>query len=149
MHGQKEMILLDHAGAVARGDLVQTGPGARGAGRDGAPAGRQMWDAIEDDESRRGPTGTLPRLAPSLSPRTIRRVIKGCGESCPHQPAGDPHVLGQPFSVTAIPPLQRLLGHDQLTTTEILHESLPRGCHRRMPRRGADERRRPMMRLWG
>ena len=48
------------------------------------------------------------------------------GNKGDHQPAGlPPHVLRHTFAVTAVqkgislPSLQRLLGHDRLTTTEI------------------------------
>jgi site-specific recombinase XerD len=50
---------------------------------------------------------------------------QACGKQSKHQPACSPHVLRHTFSVTAVlkgislPSLQRLLGHDRLTTTEI------------------------------
>ncbi len=60
-----------------------------------------------------------------MSPRTIQRLLKRlANRACISRPVS-PHVLRHTFAVTAIqkgislPTLQRLLGHDRLTTTEI------------------------------
>ena len=60
-----------------------------------------------------------------MSPRTIQRLIKRVANRAHIGRPVTPHVLRHTFSVTAIqkgislPALQRLLGHDHLTTTEI------------------------------
>lgn len=60
-----------------------------------------------------------------MTPRTMQRLVKNvANRAYIHRPV-TPHVLRHTFSVTAIqkgislPALQRLLGHDRLTTTEI------------------------------
>ena len=65
-----------------------------------------------------------------MIPRTIQRLVKGVANRAYIRRPVTPHVLRHTFSVTAIqkgislPALQRLLGHDRLTTTEILPQSL-------------------------
>ncbi|TRZ76382.1 MAG: site-specific integrase [Deltaproteobacteria bacterium] len=60
-----------------------------------------------------------------MSPRTIERIVKRVANRAHIRRPVTPHVLRHTFSVTAIqkgislPALQRLLGHDRLTTTEI------------------------------
>ncbi len=60
-----------------------------------------------------------------MSPRTIQRILKRVANRAHINRPVSPHVLRHTFSVTAIrkgislPALQRLLGHDRLTTTEI------------------------------
>lgn len=60
-----------------------------------------------------------------MSPRTIQRVVKRIANLAHISRPVSPHILRHTFSVTAIqkgislPALQRLLGHDRLTTTEI------------------------------
>lgn len=60
-----------------------------------------------------------------MSPRTIERLVKRVANRAHISRPVTPHVLRHTFSVTAIqkgislPALQRLLGHDRLTTTEI------------------------------
>lgn len=60
-----------------------------------------------------------------MSPRTIERIVKRVANEAHISRPVTPHVLRHTFSVTAIqkgislPALQRLLGHDRLTTTEI------------------------------
>lgn len=60
-----------------------------------------------------------------LSARTIQRLLKRVANRAQISRTVTPHVLRHTFSVTAIqkgislPALQRLLGHDRLTTTEI------------------------------
>lgn len=60
-----------------------------------------------------------------MGPRTIQRIIKRVANRAHINRPVTPHVLRHTFSVTAIqkgispPALQRLLGHDRLTTTEI------------------------------
>jgi len=57
--------------------------------------------------------------------RTIQRIIKRVANKANISRPVSPHVLRHTFSVTAVlkgislPSLQRLLGHDRLTTTEI------------------------------
>lgn len=57
--------------------------------------------------------------------RTIQRILKRVANRASISRLVSPHVLRHTFSVTAIqkgislPALQRLLGHDRLTTTEI------------------------------
>jgi integrase/recombinase XerD len=59
------------------------------------------------------------------SVRTIQRVLKVVANRARIRRTVTPHVLRHTFAVTAIqkgislPALQRLLGHDRLTTTEI------------------------------
>ena len=78
-----------------------------------------------------------PRVAPLLedhlslhesvgiSPRTIQRLVKKIANRAQVSRKLTPHVLRHTYSVTCIqkgislPSLQRLLGHDHLTTTEI------------------------------
>lgn len=60
-----------------------------------------------------------------MTPRTLQRVVKRVANRARISRPVSPHVLRHTFSVTAIrkgislPALQRLLGHDRLTTTEI------------------------------
>lgn len=60
-----------------------------------------------------------------MTPRTIQRVLKRVANRAQITRPVMPHVLRHTFSVTCIqkgislPALQRLLGHDRLTTTEI------------------------------
>jgi integrase/recombinase XerD len=60
-----------------------------------------------------------------MSTRTIERIVKRVANRARISRPVSPHVLRHTFSVTAIqkgislPTLQRLLGHDRLTTTEI------------------------------
>lgn len=60
-----------------------------------------------------------------MSSRTIERIVKRVANRAHIRRPVTPHVLRHTFSVTAIqkgislPSLQRLLGHDRLTTTEI------------------------------
>lgn len=60
-----------------------------------------------------------------MSARTIERIVKRVANRAHIRRPVTPHVLRHTFSVTAIqkgislPALQRLLGHDRLTTTEI------------------------------
>jgi integrase/recombinase XerD len=60
-----------------------------------------------------------------ITPRTIQRLVKGVANRAYIRRPVTPHILRHTFSVTAIhkgislPALQRLLGHDWLTTTEI------------------------------
>jgi len=60
-----------------------------------------------------------------ISPRTVQRLIKTLANRAQISKPVSPHVLRHTFSVTAVqkgislPALQRLLGHDRLTTTEI------------------------------
>ena len=60
-----------------------------------------------------------------MSARTIQRLIKRVANRARVSRPVTPHVLRHTFSVTVIqkgislPALQRLLGHDRLTTTEI------------------------------
>ncbi len=78
-----------------------------------------------------------PRVAPLLeghlslhesvgiSPRTIQRLVKKIANRAQVSRKLSPHVLRHTYSVTCIqkgislPALQRLLGHDHLSTTEI------------------------------
>ena len=61
----------------------------------------------------------------SMTARTIQRVITAVANRAHIKRKVSPHVLRHTFAVTAIqkgislPALQRLLGHDRLTTTEI------------------------------
>ena len=60
-----------------------------------------------------------------MSARTIQRLVKRVADRAMISRPVSPHVLRHTFSVTAVrkgislPSLQRLLGHDRLTTTEI------------------------------
>ena len=60
-----------------------------------------------------------------MAPRTIQILVKRMANRARISRPVTPHVLRHTFSVTAIqkgislPALQRLLGHDRLTTTEI------------------------------
>src|ERR1051326_1485315 len=60
-----------------------------------------------------------------IGPRTIQRLIKSVANKANISRPVSPHVLRHTFAVTAVqkgislPSLQRLLGHDRLTTTEI------------------------------
>lgn len=60
-----------------------------------------------------------------MVPRTIERMVKRVANRAHIARPVTPHVLRHTFAVTAIqkgislPALQRLLGHDRLTTTEI------------------------------
>ena len=60
-----------------------------------------------------------------MTPRTMQRLVKNVANRAHIRRPVTPHVLRHTFSVTAIqkgislPALQRLLGHDRLTTTEI------------------------------
>jgi integrase/recombinase XerD len=61
----------------------------------------------------------------SMTPCTIQRILKRIANKARINRPGSPHVLRHTFAVTAVqkgislPALQRLLGHDRLTTTEI------------------------------
>jgi integrase/recombinase XerD len=61
----------------------------------------------------------------NMAPRTIQRIITRIANRAHITRKVTPHVLRHTFAVTAIqkgislPSLQRLLGHDRLTTTEI------------------------------
>ncbi len=61
----------------------------------------------------------------NITPRTIQRIITRIANRAHITRKVTPHVLRHTFAVTAIqkgislPSLQRLLGHDRLTTTEI------------------------------
>lgn len=60
-----------------------------------------------------------------ISARTIQRLIKQIANRAKISRSVTPHVLRHTFAVTAVqkglslPALQKLLGHDRLTTTEI------------------------------
>ena len=60
-----------------------------------------------------------------MSPRTIQRLLKRLANRAAISRPVSPHVLRHTFAVTAVqkgislPTLQRLLGHDHLTTTQI------------------------------
>jgi integrase/recombinase XerD len=60
-----------------------------------------------------------------MTPRTIQRMLKRVANRARIRRPVTPHVLRHTFAVAAIqkgislPALQRLLGHDRLTTTEI------------------------------
>jgi len=60
-----------------------------------------------------------------MTPRTIQRLIKRVANRACVSRKVSPHVLRHTFAVTTVqkgvslPVLQRLLGHDRLTTTEI------------------------------
>jgi integrase/recombinase XerD len=60
-----------------------------------------------------------------MTPRTMQRLVKAMATRAHIRRPVTPHVLRHTFAVTAIqkgislPALQRLLGHDRLTTTEI------------------------------
>jgi integrase/recombinase XerD len=60
-----------------------------------------------------------------MTPRTIQRILKRLANKAHINRPVTPHVLRHTFAVTAVqkgislPALQRLLGHDRLTTTEI------------------------------
>jgi integrase/recombinase XerD len=60
-----------------------------------------------------------------MTPRTMQRLVKGVANRAHIRRPMTPHVLRHTFAVTAIqkgislPALQRLLGHDRLTTTAI------------------------------
>jgi integrase/recombinase XerD len=60
-----------------------------------------------------------------VSVRTIQRIMKGIANRAHISRPVTPHILRHTFAVTAVqkgislPSLQRLLGHDHLTTTEI------------------------------
>ena len=60
-----------------------------------------------------------------MTPRIMQRLVKVVTNRAHIRRPVTPHVLRHTFSVTAIqgglplPALQRLLGHDRLTTTEI------------------------------
>jgi integrase/recombinase XerD len=60
-----------------------------------------------------------------MSARTIQRLVKEVANRARIRRPVTPHVLRHTFSVTAVqkgislPSLQKLLGHDRLTTTEI------------------------------
>ena len=66
-----------------------------------------------------------------ISKRTIERLVKRVANRAAITREVVPHVLRHTFSVTAIqkgislPALQRLLGHDHLTTTEIYLDLSP------------------------
>jgi integrase/recombinase XerD len=73
-----------------------------------------------------GPYGskTKRRVIP-LAPRILQRLIKRVANRARVSRKVSPHVLRHTFAVTtaqkgiSLPALQRLLGHDRLTTTEI------------------------------
>ncbi len=60
-----------------------------------------------------------------MAPRTIQVLVKRVASRARIKRPVTPHVLRHTFAVTAVqkgislPALQRLLGHDRLTTTEI------------------------------
>ena len=60
-----------------------------------------------------------------MTPRTIQRILKRMANKARITRPVTPHVLRHTFAVAAVqkgislPALQRLLGHDRLTTTEI------------------------------
>ena len=60
-----------------------------------------------------------------MTPRTIQRILKRVANRARVKRPVSPHVLRHTFAVAAVqkgislPALQRLLGHDRLTTTEI------------------------------
>ncbi len=60
-----------------------------------------------------------------MTPRTIQRMLKRVANKAHITRTVSPHVLRHTFAVAAVqkgislPALQRLLGHDRLTTTEI------------------------------
>jgi Phage integrase family len=60
-----------------------------------------------------------------LTPRTIQRILKRVANKARINRPVSPHVLRHTFAVAAVqkgislPALQRLLGHDRLTTTKI------------------------------
>jgi integrase/recombinase XerD len=60
-----------------------------------------------------------------MTPRTIQRMLKRVANRARIKRTVTPHVLRHTFAVAAVqkgiflPALQRLLGHDRLTTTEI------------------------------
>jgi integrase/recombinase XerD len=60
-----------------------------------------------------------------MTPRTIQRILKRIANKAHINRPVCPHVLRHTFAVAAVqkgislPALQRLLGHDRLTTTEI------------------------------
>src|SRR6266545_3790894 len=60
-----------------------------------------------------------------MTPRTIQRILKRITNRARINQPVSPHVLRHTFAVAAVqkgislPALQRLLGHDRLTTTEI------------------------------
>jgi integrase/recombinase XerD len=60
-----------------------------------------------------------------MTPRTIQNIVKDVANRARISRPVTPHVLRHTFAVTAVqkgislPALQRLLGHDRLTTTEI------------------------------
>jgi integrase/recombinase XerD len=60
-----------------------------------------------------------------MAPRTIQVLVKRVANRAHIKRPVTPHVLRHTFAVTAVqkgissPALQRLLGHDRLTTTEI------------------------------
>jgi integrase/recombinase XerD len=60
-----------------------------------------------------------------MAPRTIQRILKRIANKARINRPVSPHVLRHTFAVAAVqkgislPALQRLLGHDRLTTTEI------------------------------
>ena len=60
-----------------------------------------------------------------MTPRTIQRMLKRVANRARIKRTVTPHVLRHTFAVAAVqkgislPTLQRLLGHDRLTTTEI------------------------------
>jgi len=65
-----------------------------------------------------------------MTPRTMQRILKRIANKAHINRLVSPHVLRHTFAVAAVqkgiplPALQRLLGHDRLTTTEIyLHLS--------------------------
>jgi integrase/recombinase XerD len=66
-----------------------------------------------------------------MTPRTIQRMLKRVANRARIRRPVTPHVLRHTFAVAAIqkgislPALQRLLGHDHLTTTEIYLNLFP------------------------
>ena len=67
-----------------------------------------------------------------MTPRTIQRILKRIANKGRINRPVTPHVLRHTFAVAAVqkgislPALQRLLGHDRLTTTEIYLNLSPR-----------------------
>ena len=66
-----------------------------------------------------------------MTARTIQRLVKRVANRARISRPVSPHVLRHTFSVTAVqrgislPALQRLLGHDDLTTTQIYLDLSP------------------------
>jgi Phage integrase family len=78
-----------------------------------------------------------------MAPRTIQVLVKRVASRAHIRWPVTPHVLRHTFAVTAVPkgislpPLQRLLGHDRLTTTEIYLNLSPEDVIREFHRNGS------------